>query len=132
MPITRPKIDAVEFISITGQVQKPALMIEDLSRVGVDGSAYRKLQKTGKPFEMTGLRDCLTFTDAATQVATLRDKIGTQVTLIDNYGASTQAMLLDVTVLDQKKMIAAGGGVNAANATTLLTVGFRFQIPTVT
>jgi hypothetical protein len=131
MPASISDGSPVTFITLKGQVQPPGLMTEDISRPGVNGSAFRELQVSGEPFEMRGLRDCLNAADAKAKFALLKAMQGKTVTVVDDYGQSwTDVMLLSVEKAEQNALVLAAGGVQAS-ATALLAVRFVMQVATV-
>lgn len=124
-------INTIPFVTLKGQVQRAGLVVEDVTRPGVDGHAYRELARMGKPFEMIGMRDCLTFTTANAVYDALLLMQGTLVPVTDDYGAVfTGVMLLEVEKLELRPIRTPVGGVEAGSLAWLV-VRFLMQVATV-
>ena len=119
----------VLFVSLKGHVEPPGLILDDATRAGVDGSAYLETQKTGEPFEMTGIRDCVDAADVKSKYGSLKAMQGTKVTVIDDHATVwLDVVILSVRKLEQKKLVNAAGGVLSGTGRYLLVVQFVMQV----
>ena len=76
-----PSIGAYSFISMIGAGLGPAAeTVEDISRTGLDGHAYRKTGKRSEPVQMQSLVDVA---DAAAAKALIDNYLGIQATLVN-------------------------------------------------
>lgn len=115
------------FITLKGEIQSLAKVVDDVTRPGVDGHAYRENAKRGRIYEMVGLRDYLDNAAAVAEYADLMALQGTIVTVIDDRGATAQnVMVLEVERLALEPMLKSVGGL-VANSTYLMTMRFLMQ-----
>jgi hypothetical protein len=118
---------AFTFITLKGEIQSVAQTVDDITRPGVDGHAYRQRGKRGRIFEMIGLRDYLTHGAAAAEYVNLMALQGTLVGVTDDRGATAAAvMVLEVERLALEPMIRTVGGL-VANSTYLMMTRFLLQ-----
>jgi hypothetical protein len=123
-----PSLGSISFITLKGHMALGGLQIEDISREGTDGSAYRKRQYRAEPFQMLGFRDCDTLSDAQAKFDSLVDMQGTSVSLTDDYGVTwTKTMVLDVKKVGMGKLVAAVGGVSSSKG-AYLAVALSLQL----
>ena len=109
-----PSLGGISFISLKGHVAKPGLMTEDVSREGTDGAAFRKRHVRAVPFGMLAFRDCDNLADAQSKYEAVLAMQGTVVELVDDYGVThPDVMVIDVRRVDERKVLAAGGGAPA-------------------
>lgn len=119
----------VLFISLKGFVEPPALVLADATRSGVDGSAYLEMQKTGEPFEMIGIRDCVDLANATATYNLLKAMQGTKVEVIDDFATIwLDVVILSVRRIQQGKLINAAGGVLSGTGRAILGVRFTMQV----
>jgi hypothetical protein len=115
------------FITLKGEIQSVARTVDDITRPGVDGHAYRENGKRGRIFEMFGLRDYLNHAAALAEYLNLQALQGQIVAVTDDRGGSAAAvMVLEVERLALEPMIKTAGGL-VANSTYLMTTRFLMQ-----
>ena len=118
---------AFTFITLKGEIQSVAQTVDDITRPGADGHAYRERGKRGRIFEMIGIRDYLNHAAAVAEYANLIAIQGQIVGVTDDRGATAAAvMVLEVERLALVPMIRTVGGV-VANSTYLMTTRFLMQ-----
>lgn len=115
-------------ITLDGEAQPLGLMLEDVTRPGVNGHGFRELARHADPFAMVGWLDvnnnaaCKTTFDA--MVAAYAGKI---VTVVDDQAAShTNLVCLKVERVDSYRLITAVGGVSVSKG-AMLAVRFTLQ-----
>lgn len=92
-------------------------VIEPISRPNVDGYAFRKLAKKGKPWRVIAMRDFPSMADAEAAVQYLRDGLIGELCDITTRANTTygRMMCLEVTQLDVREVMNASGGLSAAD-----------------
>ncbi len=90
--------------------------LQDISRPGVDGTAYRKTGKRASRSQITTLVDLGSSGGVDSEIAAYKALQGTLVTVVDAAGISwTNVAVLRVNVLPYKHTIQAVGGVNGGS-----------------
>lgn len=134
MPIARPSITATsagtshQFITLKGDCQGIGSELVDISRPGVDGHAYRRVGKHGRPFQLDGHRDCQDNADAGSlyeaMVAAYR---GQTVTVVDDLGRTQPNLVcLEVDRVESRRLLKAVGGITTSMG-AMLVVRFTLQ-----
>lgn len=101
--------------------------LEEITRPGVNGVAYRKLGKRGLPFQLRVLVDAANAAGARTKIINFKAMQGTSVTIVDNDGNSwPNAVALNVRHLRTQKIENAVGAVDGGEY--LLSFGITFQM----
>lgn len=91
-----PSIDTYEFLSMIGPALGPAAeTVEDISRAGLDGHAYRKVGKRSEPVQLMTIKDVLNAAAAKTLIENYLACQGTLADVTDAHGNETT----DVCVL---------------------------------
>ncbi len=117
-----------EFLSLRGEVQTPGQIVEDITRPGVDGHAWRRAGLRGRPFDLVGERDVSNASAAKSDMLAMQSMRGRVVTLYDENGSYYgEVTCLDVEKLGEKRIAGAIGGITS-NATILLSVRFTLQL----
>ncbi len=112
-----------------GQPADLGLAVEDVKRDGVDGQAWRLLDRRAEPFELTAICDCDDFVSANKTYTDILAVQGSLVDWIDDYGTIRfDLMLLHVERVALRPIIAgsAAGGVSTGKL-ALLTLRLRLQ-----
>ncbi len=108
------------FISLQGATQRLGQRLEEITRDGVDGHAYRKQGKRGMPFQMIGVMDCDTLSGATTTYNALKGIEGSIVSVIDDVGDSLSGVaLLSVEKQSIRKVLSGVGGVSSLHGAML-------------
>lgn len=123
------QIASFQFISFTPPaLQDPVERVEELTRPGTDGQAYRLLGKRGVDQQITTITDLNSVTEADTFLANYRALIGTHVTVTDAVGESYSTMFVkSVVKVRQQNTGRCTGGPNTSNPHALLTCAWVLQ-----
>lgn len=121
--------DTYTFIRL-GVVQPPGEAVEEITRPGIDGVAFRKMGIRCAPFEMQSFEGCADRANAARQILLYSNLRGKLCDLVDDMGQSYPAvMVTNVEVVRQRGLVAAvsmqAGGPQMP--TTLLVVRWSLQ-----
>ena len=104
-------------LRLTGNLE-PATgeRLQDITRAGVDGVAYRKVGKRASRTQVTTLVDLGSDAAVKSELEAYKALQGTLVTVVtENGGSYTNVAVLNVTSLPVQKTISAVGGVNGGN-----------------
>lgn len=122
-----PAINSIPFISLRGLVQPITMALEDISRPGVDGQAFRQMALRSPPFEMLGVVDCDDFAAARSLIQNLGELQGGTVSVTDDFGSTfDNVMLLRVAPEQTRPALIAVGGVSSGKG-AILTVRLQMQ-----
>lgn len=129
MPSLNPKNQAaVLFITLKNPVQVPQQVVQEITRDGLPGVAYRLLGRRGKPFDLVGVVDSDSATAAESLLTRLASAVGGMCSVTDDHGNQfSDVMLLDVQREDQRKIQAGVGGVSTSKG-YLVAVRLTCQI----
>jgi hypothetical protein len=118
-----------DWISLRGEVEPLGMVLEDVTRPGVNGQAYRQVGQRGQAFEMVGVADYASLAAANTAYASLKALVGSPGSIIDDYAitSSLNIILLDVRRLGIRPVRSAVGGLLAGSGQALLTVRMTLQ-----
>jgi hypothetical protein len=117
-----------QWISLRGEVEPLSMLLEDVSRPGVDGHAYRQEGRRGRIFQMLGTADCATLALASAAHATLKARVGNAAAVVDDYGVmTTDLMLLDAERLRISPIAGVVGGLLGGGGQALLRVRLVLQ-----
>lgn len=116
------------FITLKGEVQPIGLMLEDITRPGVNGHAFREQALHAVPFDLLGVRDVNDLNAVATTMSAMITAYqGKIVTVVDDMGTShANLVCLRVERVSAQKLLAAVGGVSSGKG-ALLVVRFTLQ-----
>lgn len=85
--------------------------LQDITRPGVDGIAYRKVGKRGRPFTMESVVDVANAAAVTTAIANYKALQGTLVTVVENNGQTwTNVAVLNVRPAEPQKVLTATTG----------------------
>ena len=117
------------FISLRGEPEPVGLEVFDVSRPGENGHAYWEDAKRGRTFQMEGVVDQPSFTDAATAFDSMLSKQGKLATVVDDRGRIfLNVMLLAVERIGIRPVSGGVGGLLPdGTAAALLLVRFVMQ-----
>jgi hypothetical protein len=108
-------IGAQTFIRLDGDVDPQSQTLAEITRIGVNGVAFKKMGVRGKVFQLTGIAD---FASAAASDAihdTYRAMIGSLVTVRLNTVDRTNYLVLDVQSQRLPQVASAVGGLVGGN-----------------
>lgn len=83
-----PSIGAKSFTFLDGQVNPLGERLQEITRPGVDGYAYRKIGKKAEPYTMSSVTEVTSLSAEETTVDGYKDIVGTLVTVEDERGNS--------------------------------------------
>jgi hypothetical protein len=115
------------FLALHGSVQLAGMMLEQISRPGTDGHAFRQVGRRAEPFEMVGIFDrgngVSPYDANPLRLSQLR---GAVVTVFDDHGTRfDDVVVLEVTKVEEQRIAAIVGGLmDTGVATTLESVKF--------
>lgn len=105
------------FLRLAGEPLPLGQTVEDITRQGVDGAAFRTTGTRSRPQEWRSLVDCADAATVKTTYASYRGLIGKLVTRTDELGnAWTNVAVLDVRMVRQHKVSTFVGGINTPSA----------------
>jgi hypothetical protein len=130
-----PKItvDATDYeftLLVAGEVDQLGELVEEITRPGIDGHAYRQLGLRAEPFDLTALVDIED--DSSTdpiqaRMATYKSLQGSLCDLEDGFGETySNLMILGVRLLSAQALVGSVGHISNDPA-YLLSVGFTLQ-----
>jgi hypothetical protein len=115
------------FIALHGSVQLAGMVLEDITRPGQDGRAFRQVGVRAEPFEMVGIFDrgegTSPYDANPLRLSQLRGKL---VTVFDDHGTQfDDVVILEVAKVDEQRISTMVGGLmDTGVATTLESVRF--------
>jgi hypothetical protein len=112
-----PSIGAYSFLTLKGAVD-PGVgeQLEDITRPGVDGMAYRCIGRKGRPFQMDSTVDVVILTPGFV-INGYQALQGTIVTIVDECGMTwTNYMVLSVEHRGTRRIRTVSGGLSIAPA----------------
>lgn len=120
-----------DFISIAGVVNRPALVVEEITRPGIDGQAYRIIAKRGQPFAMRAVTDYDQKPDDL--VEEIMGMVGTMCEVEDDsFRSIDKLMFLQCRPIGFSPVVNAAGGVFGADANYVVSFNFTFQATEIT
>jgi len=116
--MTTPLIGTFDFITLDGAVI-PATgeQLQDITRQGVDGVAFRKVGKGSKSFTLKSMRDVATAAAAKTLTLEYKAAQATVVTVLDATGQSWTNLVVESVQVDAPKFVVSkSGGLDAGSS----------------
>jgi hypothetical protein len=110
------QIGSQVFFKLEGGIVGPSVTLQDVTRVGVNGVAFRQTGSRGKPFTLRGVIDVANVGVAEAVRATYESLIGSIVSITKSGVTWAEYIVLDVTIENPQPLISAVGGVSAGNA----------------
>lgn len=118
-----------DWITLKGEGELLGMALEDVSRPGVKGHAYREDAKRAEPFWMTGSADYASLALANLAYADLKASVGKPATVLDDYGVTwLNLMLLRVDCIRKIPVRNAVGGLLGGAGQALLVARMLFQV----
>jgi hypothetical protein len=106
-------IGSESFLTMEGAMPQPqALEVEELTRPGVRGRAFRQVEYRGEPWPVHTEADVTSAAAASTLISTYKAMQGTIVTVIYRDRTYSNYLVLDVTAGDVRVMALAVGGLS--------------------
>lgn len=117
-----------QFVTLKGHWKPLAEVLEEITRPGQHGQAYRRTGRRADPYEMIGIVDCNSMVAARLLYVELTSLQGELVDLVDDYGTPvSNVAVLKVERVSQRPILAAVGGVSASKQ-AILVVRFVMQL----
>jgi len=129
MPSISSDSQTFNFITLKGEMEPLGMVVEDVTRPGVNGHAYREDARRGDVFEMVGFADYTSHTLAESSYASMKARQGKLATVTDDRNTIAQnVMILSVEKVANRPIRGNIGGLTVAgSALALLVVRFRLQ-----
>lgn len=119
-------IGNIYFLAIRGRVAKPGMAVEEITRPGVDGHAFKQIGKRAAISTLITLYDGISAADAELHISYSANLKGTIVTVVYNDGTNDQnVQVLEVEPVQVKRVATAVGGLN--NGNWLVTLRWTVQ-----
>ena len=118
-------LGAQSFVYLRGEIHAPALEIEDISRAGVDYSAFRQMATKPRPSKLVGFADVASATAAHALRTTYAALQGTIVSVGQQTRTYANCIVLSAEVKAIEKAANAVGGL--AGGTWLVYSEFEIQ-----
>ena len=116
MSVTFDAIGAEQFIRLDGDLDAVKPMLQEVSRPGVAGRAFRQLGNKSEIVQLRSIVDVASDAAAALAIATYTAMIGTVVTVVKANVANTNWLVLNVRVLGRYRVTTTAGGVMGSGA----------------
>src|SRR4051794_8006119 len=101
------------FVRLAGKVQRRGETVEEITRPGTDGQAYRLDGKRSRPSVLVGVVDLVNSSAARTLVSALQALRGTLIEVDDEWDqVNSDVMLLDVEEDGEQAMTKSVGGIH--------------------
>lgn len=124
MPVA--KVGTLQFTRVDIAPNVPEENVEEITRQGVDGVAYRKIGKRSETLTVRAVKDVTSATQRTTLLNTAAKMRGTLVSIYDEYSTEWKNMLVQRAHEGESHPIrSAVGGINGVNATIIVTVLFE-------
>jgi hypothetical protein len=125
------------FISISGEFKRSGQTLEDITRKGTDGQAFRLTGQRGEMFDVEATVDLTDYPTAQSLWDSLIALRGSIVTIVDDFGQSfDQIIVHNVGRPKQRPGLSAVGGVNSnspvGQARSISTFRLTLQDTTIT
>ncbi len=114
-------------ITMTGTPRLLEERLRDITRPGVDGSAFKKLGKRAEWFEIRTMSGAASAAAANTLIEGYRDLVGTLVVLVDDHNITwNNVVVLRITQAAIRKISTPAGG--TADMTHAVFVTWQLQL----
>lgn len=115
MAIDHDRIGNEPFVRVNEAPDLPRYVLEDITRPGVNGRAFREMAIQAQPFPLPAVRDCASVNQARALYLAYRNMIRQVVTV--RYRGETFAnfLVLDVRLAGIQKFANAVGGVGSGS-----------------
>ena len=122
-------IGGIIFLTVKGGINPGhGEQVEEITRAGVDGVAFRKIGKRGQPFRLQATVDVLSNLSAQSLVNACKSLQGALVDISDDTGAGWyDYVVLQVRHVQTKRVMRAVGGLTSGAGAYLVTVDFWLQ-----
>lgn len=123
-------IGGYSFITLEGGLNPGSgEQLEEITRPGVDGVAYRRIGRRGVPFRMQSLADVANAANAHSLILNYKALQGGLVTLVDETGQSWfNVMVLRVQCSQPKYVTGMSGGLTGGQTGYLVSADWLLQM----
>lgn len=111
MPITYDSIGWQTFIRLDGDLDAVKPMLQEVSRPGVAGRAFRQVGNKSEFVQLRSIVDVASDAAAALSISTYTSMIGSIVAVVKCGVASTDWLVCNVRQLERKRVTTTSGGV---------------------
>jgi len=119
-------VGSESMVTLDGVASGATEILENISRPGVDGTAYRKAGAKAREFSMRSVVDVADFAAAEVKLTAYRALVGTYVTVTDSRGvAHDDVLVLSMQPLQIRQTAVLVGGINAG--TVLVDAAWRLR-----
>lgn len=124
-----PGIGAYNFVTLKGEINPGSgHQMEEITRPGVDGVAFRRIGRRGFPFKVQSMVDVATDSAAAALLSSYKALQGTVVSLTDETGQVwNNIVVLNVRPAGRKYVVAKSGGLDAGQTGYLVRCEWMLQ-----
>jgi hypothetical protein len=124
-----PSIGGFEFITLKGEIDLGnGMQVEDVSRPGVNGVAFRLLQRRGEPFRLASTVDVANLAAANTLLLDYKEMQGTLQDVEDEHGTVwSNLMVLSVRTRQRQYTVGKSGGLVVGNTGYLVLADWVLQ-----
>ena len=121
-------IGGITVTFLRGQLMPTAETVEDITRPGKDGHAYRWLGERSEPQMLASLADVTGLASATATCTAYRALQGSLVTVVDDFGDTrANVMVQSVSGIRFRKIASAAGGLHDASASYIVSANWQFQ-----
>ena len=111
-----PSIGGITVITIKGGLTPPGESVEEITRPGHDGHAYKRFGERAPRAELTSIRDVDAVAGVAAHILACVALKGTLITVIDDVGVTmNNVMVIEVETVRSREVGTPVGGVTAGN-----------------
>jgi len=124
-----PSIGSQSFISLRGALQPFGERLEEITRAGVDGVAFRKLGKRSQPYQMMSVVDVADAAAASAEIEACKALQGTLQTVTEDNSNATEEVAVLLVEVSAVQPIAtpSGGTVDGDDGTFLVRLVWTLQ-----
>ncbi len=113
------------FIRLSGPLDPQGITVQEITRPGADGNAYRKMGSRGEVTTLDGLTDCLGFNAANSLVVSCKALQGTTTTIVRDGLSYSNMFVLKVIPGRPYAVLSPVGGTCGGNV--LQPIQFQVQ-----
>jgi len=123
-----PSIGSIELLTLSGAVNPgTGEQVEEITRPGVDGVAFRRIGKRGIPFRMQSVTDVSSSYNAQNHINACKALQGTVIDIEDATGRTwSNYIVLRAQPTNTQKVTGASGGLTSSPA-YLITIAWTLQ-----
>ncbi len=122
-------IGGITLLTLTGGINPgDGEQVEEITRPGVDGIAFRRIGKRGFPFRLQTTLDVESSAQAKAHIISCKSLQGSVVNFTDGVGQTwNNYIVLRVTHTETRRIQTAVGGLSGSNAAYLVSMAWTLQ-----